>query len=1155
MSGTNDLQRAPLADQSARDAIENELSLNLVVEAAAGTGKTTALVSRIIQVIATGRGELKRLVAVTFTEKAAGELKLRLRAKLETARSGTDEPEARARLDRGLGQLEEAHIGTIHGFCADLLKERPLQAGVDPQFEVSTDAQTARLYRRVFERWLEEKLADPPPGIRRLLRRKATYDRGPIDELSTAGLRLIDIRDFPTPWEVRAFDRKSEIDDLIERAYRLEADAQKRSSDRDFLFKDLRPLVSFVQDLRGQEHVAERRDYDALEHELPALRLGKRKGRGAYAEGVSRDDLLETREDFREALFDFKKRAGADRTAHLHAELQELVDRYQIAKTKRGQVDFLDLLVKTRDLLRDDPGVRSELQQRFTHLFVDEFQDTDPLQAEILLLLSASDSERNDWLQIEPAPGKLFVVADPKQSIYRFRRADVTLYQKVRRQLVASGAKPVYLSVSFRSVPHIQEIVNASMGAVMKPTETNSQAEYVALEPQRPPIESQPPVVALPIPRPYGDWGNLTQYAMQKSEPTAVAAWLRWLVDESGYRVSQRGTDETRAVVASDVCLLFRRLRSGNRSITLPYVEALQGLDVPHVLVGGRGFHQREEIEAVRMALTAIERPDDELAVFSTLRGPLYSLSDDVLFRTRTEQGPLHPFRRPTGATEGEAADLDEALGALADLHKKRNYRPIALTIRDLLDRTRAQAGFALWQAGDQVLSNVLRLMQIARQFEDGGGLSFRGFVEHLDTLADDSDRTEQPVIEDGVEGVRLMTVHKAKGLEFPIVVLCDITCSMSMGASRHVDPVRKIFAVRFAGGSPWELLDHEADESERDKAEGQRLLYVAATRARDLLAVPVVADRPQDSGWVGPLLPALYPEPKTYRLPVVAKNAPRFTGDECVIGRPSRSDIMPGDGIKPGVHRPKLGSHDVLWWDPEHFERDTPTKPGLRRHWILAPQSGPVPVSGAGGPLHTQWEARRVHRSDTASKPRLIVDSVTRVVEESKNRSGARMPGAERIEVAEVPGRSPTRPTGKRFGTLVHELLARTDLDAGPEVVHALAESLSRTLDARPDEAEAAATAVVGALAHPLLESARRASACHKETPMLHREATGRLIEAIPDLVFQPEDGGDWVVVDFKTDLRIDMASESYREQVALYVEALSAATGDEAKGVLLFV
>ena len=395
------------------------------------------------------------------------------------------------------------------------------------------------------------------------------------------------------------------------------------------------------------------------------------------------------------------------------------------------------------------------------------------------------------------------------------------------------------------------------------------------------------------------------------------------------------------------------------------------------------------------------------------------------------------------------------------------------------------------------------------------------------------------------------MTVHKAKGLEFPVIVLCDITCNFSMGASRHVDPERKIFAVRLAGGSPWELLDNEQAEGERDGAESLRLLYVAATRARDVLVTPVVADRAQDSGWVGPLLPALYPTLKTQRFPVVPSGCPRFTGEECVIERGDRADVMLGEGVRPGLHKPRRGLHRVVWWDPHHLERETATKPGLRRYWILKGQESDGPTKGA-----REYESWSVHRESLLANgavPSHRVTSVTRLVDEDE----AGVVGASGVEIAEVSGRDPQRPTGKRFGSLMHELLARTALAEAsePSELEPLGRSLARMFGATETETEAAVEAVTRALVHPILAAARDAAECYRETPLLERTADGRLIEGIADLVFRAHPDTSWTIVDFKTDLRVDMSEEAYRQQIALYQRALEAATDSPAKGVLLYV
>jgi ATP-dependent exoDNAse (exonuclease V) beta subunit len=522
-------------------------------------------------------------------------------------------------------------------------------------------------------------------------------------------------------------------------------------------------------------------------------------------------------------------------------------------------------------------------------------------------------------------------------------------------------------------------------------------------------------------------------------------------------------------------------------------------------------------------------------------------LPDEALFPFRSRHGPLHPFRKIAKPLEGYDAEVAGALDALARLHKGRNHRPIALTIRQLLDETRAQAGFALWQAGDQILANVLRILQLARNFETTGGISFRGFVEHMERLAEEGEATEQPLIEEGVDGVRLMTVHRAKGLEFPVVILCDITCSLGDYASRHIDPDRRLFAVRLAGASPWELIDQEEIEGRREGAESQRLVYVAATRARDLLVVPAVADEARTHSWISALNPSLYPAGKTYRFPVIAPGCPRF-GDDTVIDRPSNALVMPGEGIRPGQHKPRKGPHQVVWWDPSLLERTPVAKPGVRRYQILQPNEGPQENSGQE--MHERWSARRKSILDKGSRASLKVITAT---QKAQTASAA----GEDVAV-ELVERVKARPVGKAFGALVHELLASSEFDAGLDHLLSLSRSLGRTFGNTDAEVDAAAEAARRALEHPLLRHAAAAAEnglCYRETPFVYRDSEGILIEGVPDLAFREDPSAPWTVVDFKTDIRPDIGQDVYRQQIIIYLEALRQATGAEAKGVLLYV
>ena len=602
-------------DEESRRLIRDAVDDTLVVEAAAGTGKTTELVNRIIRVLGEGRAGVRDIVAVTFTEKAAGELKLRLRQKLEEERRKETSPAVASRLADAVQNLEEAHISTIHGFCADLLRERPVEARIDPLFRVLTEGQAQRLFKEAFDAWFQEQLEDPPEGVRRSLRRASRSFRpgdvdedGPIERLRRAGFELVEWRDFSGSWTRPAFDRAAPIARLIELVHALADLSEGPSYVSDNLCLDTEPVRRISRDLRRDEMP----DLDTLESLFIELRRNRdfkraRKGSGpTYRKGATRAQVLAARDELFEALNDFQLRADADLAALLHTELRGCVDRYAQLKAREGALDFLDLLLRARDLVHDDGVVRRHFQTRFTRIFVDEFQDTDPLQAELLLLLSSADPGETRWQHVVPVPGKLFVVGDPKQSIYRFRRADVDIYARVCDLLTAAGGVRVELRRSFRSVPNIQHAVNAAFEPVMNGDVEGRQAHYVPLERSRDDCPEQPSIVALPVPEPYG-YRWITAREIERSLPDAVGAYIDWLVNQSGWTVTERRQPGLRVPLqARHICILFRRFLSYGQDITRSYVDALEARSIRHLLVGGRTFHDREEIETLRAALTAI---------------------------------------------------------------------------------------------------------------------------------------------------------------------------------------------------------------------------------------------------------------------------------------------------------------------------------------------------------------------------------------------------------------------------------------------------------------------------------------------------------------------------------------------------------------------
>jgi ATP-dependent exoDNAse (exonuclease V) beta subunit len=1152
-----------LVDQAERERIRTSLDETLVVEAAAGTGKTSELVTRLVNVLAEGRGTVQTIAALTFTEKAAGELKLRLRAGLEEAREQAAEGSARrGRLEGAIAHLEEARVSTIHGFCSDLLHERPVEARVDPGFEVLPEPEAEALYHRAFDGWLAEKLEAPPEGLRRALRRRS-FDGDPVDRLRAAGWRLADWRDFRAPWQRRSFDREGAIDALVARAHGLHARLATTSTTADTLYADLWPLRRLSEDVGTRERVAPR-DHDGLEATLIDLlreRSFTRPHRGHprnYRRGVTRDEILAAHADLLTSLETFAREADADLAALVQPALLETVDRYEELKSRAASLDFVDLLLRARDLLRDSREVRADLQRRLTHIFVDEFQDTDPLQAEIVLLLAASESATGRWQDVRPAPGKLFIVGDPKQSIYRFRRADVGTYQTVKELLVARGAACVYLRTSFRAIPSVQHLVNAAFAPVMTEDRAALQAGYVPLARYRDELPGQPGIVALPVPKPYGRYG-FAKSAVEASLPDAVGAFVAWLLNESGWKVTERERPgEALPISARHVCLLFRRFVSWGTDVTRPYVEALEARGIPHVLVGGRSFHLREEVESLRTALAAIEWPDDELSVYATLKGPLFAIGDEELVEYRQRFRRLHPYRPPREEVGPHLKPVVDALALLRSLHGLRNYRPVEETVNRLLTATRAHAAFVLRPWGEQALANVLRVAELAQAYEAAGSISFRGFVERLREEAE-GEAPEAPIVEESSEGVRIMTVHKAKGLEFPVVVLADITAGIAGNPGRYVEAERGLCALRLGGWQPWDLLDHEADELARDRAEGVRIAYVAATRARDLLVVPAVGDDPfhagweaASDGWIGPVHAAVYPPAERRRVSRDAPGCPAFA-DDSVLERPDR-DTPGRDNVRPGLH--VFGDddagvrYDVAWWDPRQLTLEVQRVYGLRREDLIQDPGREAVESDRK--RYDEWFAARREAQELGARPSLRVRTVTEWARAAPDGEETAALVREVALVTAAPGAA--RPGGARFGTLVHAALATVALDATPAQVAEGVMLQARILGAPTEETAAATTLVVAVFAHPLMARARdawRDGRCRREAPVACREPDGSLTEGVLDLAFEDADG--WTVVDFKTDSEISGELGRYRRQVALYASAVARATGRKVTSVLM--
>jgi ATP-dependent helicase/nuclease subunit A len=1110
---------------SAAERIKRELGRNFLVEASAGTGKTTSLVSRVAAVVGTG-ADIRRMVAVTFTDRAASELKLRIRTELERCRERGGPDKERFKL--AAEHLEEAHIATIHRFSSDLLRRYPIQAGLDPQFRVATPEETRRLREEAFERVFDSLLASDEPTLQRLFARPETT----LAKLRRAAGQILDYRAFRGHYSEQPLDHELRPAAIAARIRAFCSEARTRPEREQTAL-----LAPSFYDLDHRLSAGTLDEHD-LEAHLVALEKDLRKVK-VFANRAPAE--LEAARDVLLALLPrFAQAASADLAAKLRKVLDPVIDHYQQIKQVRGLVDFDDLLLFARDLVSSNAAVRAELRARYTHLFVDEFQDTDRVQAELLLLLAAElDADPKAPFKAPLVPGKLFIVGDPKQSIYRFRNADPATYDLVKAALLAHGGDLVLLSTSYRSTSGITDFVNEVFEPNMVLDDETHQPAYQPLAAVRAAPREQPSILALPVPAPYGA-ARLSKDAVSKSLPSAVADCVAWLL-HSDLRVEDAATGLPRSVSPKDIAILFRQIENYGESRTTAFSEALSARGLAHITLGGAPLAERGEAHALMVAIQAIEDPRDQLQVYASLRGLLFGLTDELLLTWQLRYGALNPLRPPITALPEAMQSVAAALSLLAELHARRNRRSPSQTLQALLDATQLLVAIALTATPAQGFLQIQSIFQRAFEHDRSGGISFRAFAADLadrnlgrQGAADDLDQ-------DDLSGVRLLTVHRAKGLEFPVVILADPETNQDRDPERVIDLERGVAAMELASLKPWDLLRGADQERARGRAESLRCAYVAATRARDLLVVPIVGDElpfPK-TGWLSLLAEATLLGPRS-KLSDFG-----FSGKDVVLKRPP--SVERAWTLEPGLYQTRSG-RQTLVLDPAELAKSVAASQGLSAIDLIAKDADPAKVAEDSARL-TLFEQQRGAAAAAAATPSLIAETVTA-------RSASEAASSSR-EVAILSSNPAARSCGgKRFGTLVHAVLAAVPLSADEATVETMTTTLGRLGNVPAAEVREAARAVTRALACPVFDRARAATRVFRELPLTHIESDGHVIDGVVDLAF--EELGRLTVIDFKTDRPERMLPENlarYRLQVSIYADALSRSLGLPTECALLFV
>ncbi|NQU06243.1 MAG: UvrD-helicase domain-containing protein, partial [Calditrichaeota bacterium] len=803
----------------------NLIDASLVVEAGAGTGKTSLLIDRLFTLLQ--KFNITDLAAITFTEKAAAELSDRMRSRLEIELlKGEKKPDTR--LLRALNDIDHAQISTIHSFALSIIRERPFETGIDPDFEHIEEEEEHALLEQLLSKDLSFTNYERDSLLSKFILLGGRFNR--VKEL----LQIIHKERELLPFFSLVNDAEDVtiwLNRLRVETYRLASIAREHCAAEDSGRMQIDRL-SIAAPINTDE--------EAWRWLFELCNLDSRSG---LKKNWDDGDLSKAQKEAVKALkADAQQVLDEARTEVLNEliiYLRRIVDKTERAKSELGVLGFHDYLALANNLLTN-PQALEYFHNRYKRLLIDEFQDTDPLQVEIALRFAAAKTVIDDVYNVPLEQGRLCVIGDPKQSIYRFRRADPRIYLHTTDLIEKQGSK-VQISQNFRSAPGIINFVNDFFSPIWEEVSVDG-TDYAPIFPVegRPDPDPSPPVIII-------QQSDNTEQTPQnisdarQIEADTITRIIHSMVSIEKWQCIQQADDgyETSAVNYGDIAILLPKFTGIEF-----YSGKLEEAGIPYNIESGKGFYTRQIVRDVHNCLSTIDNPANRLALIGALRSSFFGLSDDVLAVWMKQSSGVLDYRLKF---DDLPQVISDALETLFGLHKDRKELSPDHLIEALIELTDIIPVLLSDPNTRRDVKVLENLVDLARNQSLSDKLSLRNFLRWFSERLTADEKQETAPAADRVDYVRLMTVHSAKGLEFPVVILPGVNWSDSKTKRKKciVDRLGKRFEIeigssrdgfRTAGYNEALEADKFCDQSER-----LRLLYVAMTRARDHLVLPCI--------------------------------------------------------------------------------------------------------------------------------------------------------------------------------------------------------------------------------------------------------------------------------------------------------------------------